>query len=85
MILASVQTAADTAPFSGYLEGVCILLASVGGFVGACWLFDRYVATPYLKPRIAAALGRGDVEVRRFIAEIEAYEAEQAAQARRVR
>ena len=85
MILASVQTAADTAPFTGYLEGICFFVAATAGFVGACWLFDRYVATPYLKPRIAAALGRGDAEVRRFVAEIEAYEAEQAAQARRVR
>jgi hypothetical protein len=69
------------APFSwGYAMGaICfgagfVLLAVVTVAVG-----DR------INRHVQRALNSGDAEVRRFVAEIEAYEREQAAKSRRVR
>ena len=71
---------AAAAPFTwGYAVGA---ICFAGGFILLA------VATVAIGERlnrhVQRALGNGDVEVRRFVAEIEAYEAEQAAQARRV-
>jgi hypothetical protein len=75
------MNAEAAAPFTwGYALGAAcfaggfVLLAVVTVAVG-----DR------INRHVQRALGRGDAEVRRFVAEIEAWESEQAAWARRVR
>ena len=72
---------AAAAPFTwGYALGAICFGA---GFVLLAVV--TVAAGSYIERHVQRALGRGDAEVRRFVAEIEAYEAEQAAQARRVR
>ena len=71
---------AAAAPFTwGYALGaICFGAGFVLFAVATAAVGER------LNRHVQRALGNGDAEVRRFVGEIEAWEAEQRAQARRV-
>lgn len=75
----------DTAPFTVYAEHMLGGLAFAAGLVLAIGVIWHRFVERKLKEHLGRALGKGDAQVRQFVLEIEAWEAEQAALARRVR